>query len=497
MASSVQVSKHDRRSIERILANCEVYLRCELVCYDEKLHASVNRAIGLLEDIEEDLNVPDDVLPAVADRHLELLAMRMKLLSLNQKPVVDNPSATKSLYDLFSRKGKEEKKEPVSSVKQEKKQTSSFISNLPPEGKTIRPQPDDEPIIPVVNLIRCSAKVCVFCDEKHIEELCSFPLNKKMAILKKKKLCFKCLASIKEKEMPHHCNVKCTICPGSHHVSICRTQAKQMKKENSLSNATNTPSTSKTNTASLLMATKPPIKEPSLPNQSQLRLPAVVHPRSMFISLISCVSPNSNKVVYTPTISVEVLSPSGSEMARAYINFSTATNSIVSPLLLAKLGIEPTLLPSPITVQASIGGSFQVKYYAILEISSLYKNYRYKRLFYVHDLTHHSIEPATDRVKKICRERCVTLSNELHLGSMRLDLLIGLDQCDLTAFQMNQQLRVSLGDEDNFHVSAYYTHFGYLLMGTEMITKDRGNKFGATALARPVTSSSSNSRRLK
>src|SRR5699024_1453390 len=133
----------------------------------------------------------------------------------------------------------------------------------------------------------------------------------------------------------------CTICSGDHHSSICRISSKEAVQKPKVSHSSNTSN----NNANAAQPRRPPFVEPELPTDKRMLLRVespIVHPQSTFVSLIS--ARDDTKRRYNSTISVKAHSKSTTAMARAFVNSTTASNSFISPQLLARLNMQPIRL---------------------------------------------------------------------------------------------------------------------------------------------------------
>lgn len=144
----------------------------------------------------------------------------------------------------------------------------------------------------------------------------------------------------------------------------------------------------------------------------------------------------------------------------------SASISIVSPQIVNKLQMTPTVLDVPILVTQKYNGPFQLSSFVVLDVTSLYKpSYRYRRIFYVADCSFYKVTLPTTNVKKYTLAYNIQLSSELiKEESTNLDLVIGWDQFSLTGLEL---VGVSLSPKEDLNVVAYYTHFGYTLCGAE------------------------------
>ena len=164
-----------QREVQRLLAYSVIYIKCEILCYDEKLHKSLDNIIEKLESLEQDIDsTPDELISKIIERHLALLNQRMKLLKfLSEKQV-------------------------------------KFSSNR----NNITKKQDD---------IDINAH-CIFCNMDHSSDNCLvFPLNRRSNIIKFRKRCFKCLEKLTQ---GHNCGKKCANCNNGHHISLCERSAK-------------------------------------------------------------------------------------------------------------------------------------------------------------------------------------------------------------------------------------------------------------------------------
>jgi len=170
------------RAIERIIVNSSVYLRCEVLCYDEKLHNSVNRVINQLEELENDINLPDDLLSQIADKHIELLNLRRTLLK------------TKRIESGFSNV-----QELIVDPKKLPKKVEKTATQAQVEGQKS-----------AQNIATSSSEQptpCIYCKKSHTPEMCSIPASQRVAFLKKHQLCPECLKSVESS--PTGCEGSC------------------------------------------------------------------------------------------------------------------------------------------------------------------------------------------------------------------------------------------------------------------------------------------------
>ncbi|KAH9401613.1 hypothetical protein TYRP_017011 [Tyrophagus putrescentiae] len=251
-----------RRVVERLITVSKIYLDLpELEVYDEKLHRSLDRMIERFDAAETDMDTtPDDLLPTVTERHLELLNVRMKLLKLNGNGNGGNTTDSSS--------------------------SSAGTANPPPPPHT----PTD------TDLNGSSDSGCFYCRGDHASEQCTvFPLARRSNIIKKRKRCFRCLRKFTE---GHRCEGRCGVCDRQHHVSLCKQDpatftkkagssltpaertAKKAAKEAAKRAAAATAaaasaseqSTSSATTTNSRPLPPPPITEPPLPSGAEAQL---------------------------------------------------------------------------------------------------------------------------------------------------------------------------------------------------------------------------------
>ena len=169
----------DQRKVKRLLDFSVIYMNCEILCYDEKLHRSVDNVIEQLESLQQNTDTTDELLGNITERHLALLNQRMKLLKF-RPDYLDKLSITRN---------------------KTKKQKLSAQSDID------------------INV------QCVFCKEDHSSESCAvLPWSERLKIIKRKKRCYKCLGKFTQ---DHQCSQKCSYCNREHHISLCERSAKR------------------------------------------------------------------------------------------------------------------------------------------------------------------------------------------------------------------------------------------------------------------------------
>lgn len=438
------VAGDNRRTIDRLLATSAIYLKCAVLCYDAKLHQTLDKIIDQLETLELDVEkTPDELLPTITGRHLELINQRMKLIQMK-------PSETGQSLAL--------------------------------QGATATTTPID---------IDLSA-ICFYCKADHPPECCTvYPLNRRSNIIKKRKRCFRCLA--KKTEDHSDCPGRCRVCTRAHHVSLCKqdpaTYVRKVKEPKEPK-----PPSPKVPT--------PPVEEPELPqNVAQLlTVPGHInHPKTL-----EC---THSGIIYGPTFAAKVVTPSSSATGRVYLNKHFTTGSFVSPAFLARLGVTPLKLSRPIKVAVQKVGqtmysSLTTTAYTILELRSAYRpSYRFKTVFYVLDLSHIPVEVPSEAVVKLAEERGVKLSltfdEASSAGNSTVDLFMGRQQATLTGYDIG--LSVVLADSTatngGLDATAFYTHFGYVVHAYEAPSR-RGGR-GGTSNAAPGTTAGAGPSRSK
>ena len=150
----------------------------------------------------------------------------------------------------------------------------------------------------------------------------------------------------------------------------------------------------------------------------------------------------------------------------------------MSPSFLQRLGITSKKLPRPIPATSFIGPPISVTHYIELELSSPYrKEYRFRQVFYVIDLSFHKIDLPSAQVVKMAEERNVSLSHQFDTDRSHnvLDMFIGRAHVKLTGFEMVADNRIDLNSPAHgIRAQAFYTHFGYLLSGDEKTPRSAG-----------------------
>ncbi|KAH9390527.1 hypothetical protein TYRP_022942 [Tyrophagus putrescentiae] len=476
-----------RRVVERLITVSKIYLDLpELEVYDEKLHRSLDRMIERFDAAETDMDTtPDDLLPTVTERHLELLNVRMKLLKLNGN---GNGGNTTDSFSSSAGTG------PTKTSTITTDTTTSTDSKSTTTTTATTPTDTD--------LNGSSDSGCFYCRGDHASEQCTvFPLARRSNIIKKRKRCFRCLRKFTE---GHRCEGRCGVCDRQHHVSLCKQDpatftkkagssltpaertAKKAAKEAAKRAAAATAaaasaseqSTSSATTTNSRPLPPPPITEPPLPSGAEAQLlmmvtyPSPTSPEPLSMNLFT-VNPLPQKpITYMPGITVNVVSPAGSALCRVMLNHTSGLGSFVSPRLLARLNVRPTRLPQAAGIPVhSYLGSATVKEYAVLEVRSLYRPaHRFRHVFYVLDVNRHRFHLPSPAVTRLAEGRGLRLSHayDADRTANAFDMVMGRSDLPLTGFICAAERMVELRDRAaGIEARAYYTHFGYLLIGGE------------------------------
>ncbi|KAH9390577.1 hypothetical protein TYRP_022903 [Tyrophagus putrescentiae] len=460
-----------RRVVERLITVSKIYLDLpELEVYDEKLHRSLDRMIERFDAAETDMDTtPDDLLPTVTERHLELLNVRMKLLKLNGNGNGGNTTDSSS-----SSAG-------TGPTKTSTITTDTTTSTDSKSTTTTTTTPTD------TDLNGSSDNGCFYCRGDHASEQCTvFPLARRSNIIKKRKRCFRCLRKFTE---GHRCEGRCGVCDRQHHVSLCKQDPATFTKKagSSLTPAERTAKKAAKEAAKRAAALclgadrplpPPPITEPPLPSGAEAQLlmmvtyPSPTAPEPLSMNLFT-VNPLPQKpITYMPGITVNVVSPAGSALCRVMLNHTSGLGSFVSPRLLARLNVRPTRLPQAAGIPVhSYLGSATVKEYAVLEVRSLYRPaHRFRHVFYVLDVNRHRFHLPSPAVTRLAEGRGLRLSHayDADRTANAFDMVMGRSDLPLTGFICAAERMVELRDRAaGIEARAYYTHFGYLLIGGE------------------------------
>ncbi|KAH9398092.1 hypothetical protein TYRP_019468 [Tyrophagus putrescentiae] len=477
-----------RRVVERLITVSKIYLDLpELEVYDEKLHRSLDRMIERFDAAETDMDTtPDDLLPTVTERHLELLNVRMKLLKLNGNGNGNGGGNTADSSSSSAGTG------PTKTSTITTDTTTSTDSKSTTTTTATTPTDTD--------LNGSSDNGCFYCRGDHASEQCTvFPLARRSNIIKKRKRCFRCLRKFTE---GHRCEGRCGVCDRQHHVSLCKQDpatftkkagssltpaertakkaAKEAAKRAAAAAAAAAASASEQSTSSTTTNSRPlpppPITEPPLPSGAEAQLlmmvtyPSPTAPEPLSMNLFT-VNPLPQKpITYMPGITVNVVSPAGSALCRVMLNHTSGLGSFVSPRLLARLNVRPTRLPQAAGIPVhSYLGSATVKEYAVLEVRSLYRPaHRFRHVFYVLDVNRHRFHLPSPAVTRLAEGRGLRLSHayDADRTANAFDMVMGRSDLPLTGFICAAERMVELRDRAaGIEARAYYTHFGYLLIG--------------------------------
>ena len=398
MASNSSDKKpNDRRAIERVLTSSAIFQRCNLSEYDEKLHNSLNRVIGQLEEIESNLETPEELLSQISDRHLELLNTRMKLLNIKPNQVLENnvvssAQVTTTTVPSVTPHANENQGDHVDGVCDTESKGDGYVN------------------------------VSVTIGPEHLAE------NPEMY-----------------SNFPSQFNITARGNPNdSGPVVLCNDVLQLIEDEPGLS------------ALSIIEPDLPPeairnfvpnpIKHPDIFMASLMYTHGMEeYSYSITVSLRAHGRSESTSTLARAFVSYSTPCP----------------YSFVSPRLLAKLKIKPIKMkPIPIRTLFGDTDK-RISSYAILDVSSLYKpELRLKLLFYVLDVTFFKIAHVTSEMKHCAANQQVTISNELApTAPDELDILIGPVHSKLFGFNFNLRIQLTTEHENAKAFYTHFGYF--------------------------------------
>ncbi|KAH9391794.1 hypothetical protein TYRP_022501 [Tyrophagus putrescentiae] len=408
---------------------------------------------------------PDDLLPTVTERHLELLNVRMKLLKLNGMAMAETPPTALQLGWHWSHQNEHNHHRYHNFNRQ---QIHHHHHRTTPTDTDLNGSSDNG---------------CFYCRGDHASEQCTvFPLARRSNIIKKRKRCFRCLR--KFTEAPLRGSLRQTRPPSREGRLVAHASGED--GEEGGQGAASEPLQNSCRCLCLgaeylqrhhheqSPTAAPPITEPPLPSGAEAQLlmmvtyPSPTAPEPLSMNLFT-VNPLPQKpITYMPGITVNVVSPAGSALCRVMLNHTSGLGSFVSsPRLLARLKRTPTRLPqlpafpcTPTWAVATVKESGP----------STRPAHRFRHVFYVLDVNRHRFHLPSPAVTRLAEGRGLRLSHayDADRTANAFDMVMGRSDLPLTGFICAAERMVELRDRAaGIEARRYYTHFGYLLIGGE------------------------------